>query len=297
MTKALGAVVMAAALTLSAAAQDAEKKTHAEGEAHDLLKAGLEASQKAGGFKVEGRVDQENGMGGMKIAGLGDGALEGKFTGSVGADGTIAIKLETSKGTYELFKKGGKVVQRQTWTGKQETVGAFAEEITSLLNLARLAKEAGRLKAVRLGEAKQVGGVDCSPLKAKLSNDVIAEEEDDDDSGMPGMKMKLFELKKVDATVFVGKEDRLVRRIDVKLSKGPSAMIKMAARGMGGDEEDEEKKDEKKKGDEDEDEDDDGGMPGGAMLKSSTSYSVTIGGYDKELKVAIPEDVKRHFGE
>ncbi len=294
MAKGLMIGALALALAVPAGAQDEKKAEPKQDDAKAALKKALEASSKAGGFKVEGRVDQDNGMGGMKIPGFGDGSLEGKFTGTVGANGTISLKLETDKGTYELYKKGGKLVQRQTWTGKQDMVGSFANEVSAVLTLSRILKQIDKAKNVRTGEVKPVGGVDCTAHKAQLDIGLVPEDEDDDDSGMP-IKVKVFELKKVDSTIYAGKDD-LVRRVDITLTKGLSSMVRMG--GMGGDEEEEEdpKKGDKKGKDEDEG-DGGGGIPGMGNFKMSTTYSVTISGYDANLKVEVPEDVKKYLGE
>lgn len=281
----IAAMVMALAL-----AQD-PGKTEAQDDAKGTLKAGLEASTKAGGFTFSGRLDQDNAMGGVKIPGFGDGNLEGKFSGTVAANGTLHLKLETDKGVYELWRKGDKIVQRQTWVGKQDMVGEFPHEVTAVLSLSSLLKHVDKMKEIRAGDKKAVDGVDCTAVKAKLPTSYVPEE--DDDSGMP-IKMKIWELKKVESTVYVDR-DGLVRRIDMVLSKGLSSMIRMAGAPGGDEEEDDGKKKEK---DKDKDEDDEGGpIPGMGAMKMSATYSVTIGKYDAGAKVEVPEDVKRNLGE
>src|SRR6266850_998618 len=159
-------------------------------EAKDLLKKGLEASAAAGGFTFTGSVEQESPFGGAAMAFGGGPAFglgpEGSCTGTLGADGTSHVRLEKDKNVYELYRKGSKVVHRQVWKGNQIPSGTFASEAAAALDLARLAKAAGKVKDVKKEEGtKKVGEVECIAIKATLSSDIVdGEEEAGDGAGM-----------------------------------------------------------------------------------------------------------------
>jgi hypothetical protein len=122
---------------------------------------------------------------------------------------------------------------------------------------------------------KKVGEVDCVAIKVTLSSDLV--DSDEEASDEPGMAFKMFELKKIEATLYFGKDDNLLRKADFKFVKGFNAMIAAAMPGGGG-------------GD-DEDEEEDGG---GGPVKSSFSSTIklTLGAFSKTAAVTVPDDVK-----
>ncbi len=266
-----------AALVLLILAQDAKRN-----EAKELLAKALEASQKAGGLTVAGAVEREDplkGMGAPLGGFLGDG-IEGAFTAVVGANGVTTVKVENEQGLFELFQRGDKVVQRQTWTGKQAPVGAFAHEATSLLSLARIAKHLDKATDVAAGERKKIGDIECVSVKLRLPA-VLAEEPADGP-----LAMKLQELKRIDAVIWIGAEDGLVRRLEFKLTKGFSSAIRIGAPGAQDEEEGEEGEDE--------------GAPGFgnlAKLKFVSTWTLTVKGYDAAAAVEVPSELKRFLND
>ncbi len=269
--------LMAVTAWCAAAASGQDKKDDAK----ELLKKALDVSQKAGGVTVSGSVSREDpfgGMGGQFGALMGEG-IEGDFTATIGANGITTVKVENENGVYELFQKGEKVVQRQTWTGQQIHAGAFAHEVTSILSLARLGKHLDQAKDLKKGDTKKVGDVECVPVRG-LFPAALAEE-----PGAEGpMNLKLQELKKIEATIWIGREDHLVRSIEMKLTKGFSSAIRLPG---GGDEDDDE-------GDEDE-----GGGQGFGMgkMKFVSTYRLTLKGYDKTTTVDVPAELKKFLND
>jgi len=271
-------LLVAAMSAIGASAQDAPRAAAApkSSEAKELLKKGLETSAGAGGFTFTGSVDQGSPFGGVMIVGAGlSVGPEGKCTGTVGSDGITHVRLEKDKNAYEFFRKGSKVVHRQMWTGAQAPSGSLAAEANGVLDLARLAKAAAKLKDVKREEGtKKVGDVECVTVKASFTSDIVDEDAESKDA--TGMNVKMFELKRVEATLHFGKDDNLLRKAEFKFVKGFGPMIRMGAGG----------------GEEDEEEDEDGGGSGGMKATFSTTFKLTMGPYSKTAAATVPEDVK-----
>jgi hypothetical protein len=278
MTHGMSAALLAAVALVGATFQEPAAPPKAD-EAKDVLKKGLDASVAAGGFTFTGSVDQDSPFAGaMAMAGpmLSVGP-QGKCTGAIGADGVAHLRLEKDKNVYEIFRKGSKVVQRQVWKGAQVGSGSFASEAAAALDLAKLAKAAAKSKDVKMeAGTKKVGEVECSVIKVGLSSDIV--EADEAPEGGAGAAFKMFELKRVEATFYFGKEDSLLRKAEFKFVKGFNAMIAAAVPGGGGDEE--------------EDEDEDGGGMGGIKTSFSTTLKITLGAFSKTEAVMVPDDVK-----
>lgn len=269
---------LVAALATFAVAQDEPKADDAK----EFLKKGLEASSAAGGFTFTGSVDQESPFGGAAMAigapGLATGP-EGKFSGTLGSDGVVHVRVEKDKNVYEIYRKGSKIVHRQVWKGAQIASGSFASEAAAALDLVKLAKAASKSKEVRKEEGvKKVGDVECVAIKATLTSDIV-DSEADSAEGAEGFSFKMFELKRVEATFYLGKDDRLLRKAEFKFVKGFNAAIAMAVPGGGG-------------GGGDEDDDDEDGGKGGMKSSFATSFKLTLGAFSKTAAVAVPDDVK-----
>ena len=84
--------------------------------------------------------------------------------------------------------------------------------------------------------------------------------------------MKMFELKRIEATFHFGKEDNLLKKVEFKLVKSFGAMFRMG--GEDGEEEDEE---------------DGGGNP--MKGNFSTTFKLTFGAFDKTTSVSVPADM------
>lgn len=276
----LTAGLLAAFVLVGAAFQD-PPATPKPDEAKELLKKGLETSAAAGGFTFTGSVDQDSPFGGAGAAMAGpmlSVGPQGKCTGTLGADGVAHVRIEKDKNIYELYRKGPKVVHRQVWKGSQAASGSFASEAGAALDLAKLAKAAAKSKDVKMeAETKKVGEVDCVSIKTGLSADLV-EAEEAPAAGAAGFEFKMFELKRIEATFYFGKDDHLLKKAEIKFVKGFNAMIAGAMPGGGGD-------------DDDDDDDEDGG---GGMVKSSfaTTFKFTLGAFSKTAAVAVPDDVK-----
>ena len=253
-------------------------------ETKEQLKKGLEASAAAGGFTFTGSVDQDSPFGGAAMA-MGAPMLavgpDGKCSGTLGADGVSHIRLEKDKNVYEMFRKGTKVVHRQVWKGTQIPSGSFASEAAAVLNLARLAKIAAKSKDVKKEEGtKKVGETECVTYKVALSPDLVDSEEESEPAP-GGMNFKMFELKKIEGRFYLGKDDNLLKKAEIKFVKGFNAMIAAAMPGGGGD-------------DEDDDEEDGGGM---VKTTFSSTFKFTLGAFSKTAAVTVPDDVKALLGD
>lgn len=273
----LTAGLVAAFALLGASYQDPPASPKSD-EAKDLLKKGLETSAAAGGFTFTGSIDQDSPFGGAALA-VGGPMLavgpEGKCTGTLGTDGVSHVRIEKDKNSYDLYRKGSKIVHRQVWKGAQIAPGSFASEAAAALDLARLLKAAAKAKDVKKeADTKKVGDVDCVAIKVALSSDLVEAEEAP--AGAGGFEFKMFELKRIDATFYFGKDDNLLRKAEYKFVKGLNAMIAGAMPGGGGGDEDEE------------------GEDGGGMVKSSfaTTFKITLGAFSKTAAVTVPDDVK-----
>ena len=256
----------------------ASAQEESAGDAKEILKKGLETSAAAGGFTFTGSVDQESPFGGVMVVGGGPSMSigpEGKCTGTLGADGMVHVRLEKDKNSFELFKKGSKSVHKQVWKGQQIPAGTFAAEAAAAFDLAKLAKAAAKSKdAKREAGDKKVGETDCVAIKVTLTADIVEPEESPEGAAM---EFKMFELKRVEATLYFGKDDNLLRQAEFKFVKGFNAAIAMAGGAGGGD-------------DEDEDDEDGGGM--GIKSSFSTTFKLTPGAYSKTSAVTVPDDVK-----
>jgi hypothetical protein len=276
MNRLIAAAFGIALLGTGAAFQDAPPAAAAPSDAKELLKKGLEASVEAGGFTFTGSVDQDSPFAGAAMA-IGAPMLsvgpDGRVSGTLGADGLAHVRIEKDKNVYEIFRKGSKIVNRQVWKGTQMASGSFASEAGAVLNLARLAKAGGKAKDAKKEEGTKKGGdVECVVIRATLSTDII---DDESEPAVAGFDFKMFELKRIESKFYLGKDDNLLRKVELKFVKGFNAMIAGAMPGGGGDEEE---------GEEDE----------GAPVKKSfsTTIKLTLGAYSKTAAVTVPEDVK-----
>ncbi len=270
-----------AALATVAVAQDAPEAPKVD-DAKEILKKGLEASSAAGGFTFTGSVDQESPFGGVAMAmgapGLATGP-EGKFSGTLGSDGVVHVRVEKDKNVYEIYRKGSKIVHRHVWKGAQIASGSFASEAAAALDLVKLAKAAGKSKDVKKEEGvKKVGDVECVAIRATLTSDIV-DSEGDSAEGAEGFSFKMFELKRVEATFYLGKDDRLLRKAEFKFVKGFNAAIAMAVPGGG-------------RGGGDEDEEDEDGGKGPMKSSFATTFKMTLGAFSKTAAVSVPDDVK-----
>src|SRR5262245_25860203 len=252
----------------------------------EIMKKGLEASAAAGGFTFTGAVDQDSPLAGAAMV-VGAPMLavgpEGKCSGTVGSDGVSHVKLEKDKNTYEVYRKGSKHVHRQVWKGTQIPAGGFAAETAAALNLGRLAKAAAKSKDVKREEGtKKVDETECVVINVGLAADLV-ESDDEGGAAAGGFEFKMFELKRIEARLFFGKDDHLLKKAEFKFVKGFNAMIAAAVPGGGG-------------GDDDEEDDDDGGGMGGIKSSFSTTIKLNLT-FSKTAAVTVPDDVKGLLGE
>jgi hypothetical protein len=202
---------------------------------------------------------------------------EGKCSGTVGSDGVSHVKLEKDKNLYEVYRKGSKHVHRQVWKGTQIPAGSFAAETAAALNLGRLSKAAAKSKEVKREEGtKKVNETECVVIKVALTSDLV-ESDEEEGAAAGGIEFKMFELKRIEARLYFGKDDNLLRKAEYKFVKGFNAMIAGAMPGGGG-------------GDEEDEEEDGGGM---GAIKSSFATTIKLSlTFSKTAAVSVPDDVK-----
>lgn len=266
------------------AAQEEKKETQAVDENRQALVKSLEEFSKVG-FKVKGSVKDKSPFGAMmKMSPL--AAFEGGYTGSVGADGVIHLDVEVKNGAYELYAQKGKVVQRMTWSGPPVMMGDFPSEVGALLTGIRWLKNLPKDGIVKKAD-QEVEKTPCHVYQAAFPPALLESKAEGGDNPMANFKM--MEVKKIDASFWVGQEDRLPRKIEVKVVKGYSQMVRMQMPGAGDDGEDEKN----------EGEDDEGGfnMQNMGKMKFTSVYSMTFSEIGKDLAVSIPEEMKKFFKE
>lgn len=254
-------------IALAMLTQDTEAKRQdepAKPEAKAAIMKAFEATGALGGFEFKGDVEKpEDDAGGMAFHfGMDGGTFTGKYTGRVGKDGTVHVQAKNETATIDIYRKGDKLVKRQTWTGKALPADTFADEALSMINFAKLAelvKDAAE-KDCRVSKETKVAGEDAIVVKVKMPTKMIQKRSSDD-----GMSFDMMELKDVQATFTIAKADSRLLRVKFGLEFGLSDSVKV---GMG--------------------EDDEGGME----MKDEREYAFDVVKYDAEMKVELPEDVK-----
>ncbi len=255
---------MVAVLGASASAQEDLRET---------MRKGLEASARGGALRIEGEATSESPLGRWRVQLPGwEGGIEGSFKVAIGTNGAMVVKVEDEKGSTEVFKKGDRLVQRQTWVGRRSGTGGFAREVTSIAMPANLLRHLDGAKEFKsLGE-RRIGDVDCRGVQAVFPVGLISQEKDEALHWLP----QLFELGKVQLVVWLGKEDSRVRRIECKLSKGVTPMLRLGP--TWGEEEGE-------------------GEEGLGFRSFTNSYTLTITAYEPDVEVKFPPEIAKLFQE
>jgi hypothetical protein len=171
-----------------------------------LLTDALDKLRDAEGVEIKGSVKREEpgggafgfAMGSMMGGGGGGKPFEGEFTARLAED-RAELRGEGKGVRVEAYKRGDKVVKRQTWTREPVNADGFANEVLGALDLARLRKAArdGKFEEVeRDGEDRIVRGA--------LGIEALEEVDRDDDGGDEDnpmrhvrrmMRLKLTEAK------------------------------------------------------------------------------------------------------
>ena len=281
------------------AQDEGERKTEALDEPADIIRESLLKAIEKGGVVVKGSLERKNPFGGMgvKVAGLGGGEIEGDFTATIGKNGVSLFTVENENGRLEVYRKGDRTVQRQTWAGgKQPAVGEFAKEISRLLSLKTVKSYIRNAKGLKEVGSKTVNGKECRVIKGSFPAGLLEDDEEENEQDPMQFKFKLFEVKGVRAKFYIDKESGELQKFEMSVTKGYSAAIRMGGMGGAGEEEEDEEEGEGE-GDEEEEE----GGPGQPFelgkMKFVSSYSFTIQKYDSDLTVTIPKDLAKFFEE
>lgn len=196
------------------------KKPDALKEVREAVSKALKATAAKGGFEIEGSVEnelsQENGM---EFAGGFFGSLQGKIAGAVSTPFAASIRVKADKALYELAHDGKKSAERLTWRGAGQTPGDAANDLLSLLDVAKLADAAGKAKEGKSHAEEKLGETACKVASLTLEGDAISKylETPEAEEGM----MMEFGLKtsKVELKVWYGAEDGLVRKVRAVVTK------------------------------------------------------------------------------
>jgi hypothetical protein len=273
--------------------------TQVQDDGKAALKKAVEATLKSS-VKVEGKVSRDSADNGndmamiMKALGRQQESFEGKFTGIVSGD-EAHLKVEGSNIVSDVFRRGDKVVKRQTWVAKRKGIDDFAQDATTLTNLNRFkaALEKGKVKDVKSDDKTQT-------IKGTLPTRFMesGEEEEEGDPNNPMnqiMKMGLGgkeTLKRVEFKATIDKESGRITKLTYTLVKesalGGNIRI-MAGQGFGQQDQDQ-----------DEDEDNGGKKKAKKVARKLASevdviYSLELSATDG--KVEIPKDMEKFFTE
>lgn len=257
--------------------------TQVQDEAKATLEKALAETTKSA-VKIDGKVSRDSDGGQMDqmkilIKGLGqkEEPFEGKFTGLISGE-EAHLKVDTSDVVSDIYRRGEKVIKRQTWNKKRQGIDEFSNEAASLTNLSRFKSAIAKAKV----ELKD--GVAKGTLPTRLIEET---EEDEGDANNPlkmaglGGKDTLQSIE-FTATIVDGKITKIVYTL-VKES-AMSNIIMRFGNGQnpfgGGQEDEDEGKDKKKKR---------------GAAESRVTYTLELSSSDAQVE--IPKELNKFFTE
>jgi hypothetical protein len=268
-------IMMAVLLAMQDTQVQDEAKTALEKAAAETIK---------GAVKIDGRVSRDSDGGQMDqmkilIKGLGqkEEPFEGKFGGVVSGE-EAHLKIDTSDVVSDIYRRGDKVIKRQTWNKKRQGIEEFSNEAAALSNLTRF--QSAIAKASKL-EMKD--GVVSGTLPTRLIGEAEEEEEDANNplkmAGLGGKDtLQSIEFK---ATIADGKITKIVYTL-VKESAMSNIIMRFGGgqNPFGGGDEDEDGQDKKKKR---------------GAGETRVTYTLELSSTD--AKVEIPKELDKFFTE
>jgi hypothetical protein len=211
--------------------------------------------------------------------------FEGSFSGVVsGEEGHL--KIDTSDVLTDIYRRGDKIIKRQTWNRKRQGIDEFASEASGLSNLGRLKTALGKAKFEAVKDEEKTKTVKGT-LPTRFLGDSESEEENPND---PMAMLKLGgkdKLESIEFTATIDKESgRLAKIVYTLVKESSMGNIMMRIQGgqnpFGGGEDEEEGQDKKKK------------------RKANTSETRVTYAMDlstSEGKVEIPKELDKFFTE
>lgn len=137
------------------------------------------------------------------------------LTAAVQGSFEAVVTVKAKKATYEVFHKGARTVERLTWRGSPVDSSDSANDILSLLDLAKLAGAAAKAIAAKAAGDETLGEVKCRKIRVTLDGTAIGSylERDPDDEADPG-----YRVETVEVTLWID-ADGLVRKLDGAVTK------------------------------------------------------------------------------
>lgn len=267
---------MSFVIALLLAVQD----TQVQDDAKTVLEKAIDETAKSA-VRIDGKVSRESDGGQMDqlkilVKGLGqkEEPFEGKFTGVVAGE-EAHLKVDTDDVVSDIYRRGDKVIKRQTWNRKRQGIEEFSNEVASLSNLNRLKSAVAKAKL----EMKD------NVIKGTLPTRLVSEvEEDEEDAGNP---LRMAGLGGKDALQSI---EFTATIVDGKIAKIAYTLVKESSMGniimrIGGGQ--------NPFGGGDDDEDDKKKKPGAA--ESRVTYTLELSPTD--VSVEIPKDLNKFFTE
>lgn len=232
----------------------------------DDVRAALERSVAGVGIQMSANVSRPDALGQFMDVGL-LGDIKGAFSVRIGADGTRRIGVESPEGRFEVYARKDRLVTRSTWIGAATPEGAFFP-----LDTARLSDPSALMRSLRFRpndwRRQESDDGRASVITGFLAPELLAEELDEEEMRQVRMLMRTRHDRSIEAEFVIGKESGQVERYRVKVVRTFEGMA------------------------------DAGGEDGPADAgKVKVTYSFVIDKRDPDLKVDLPEDVRKLLAE
>jgi hypothetical protein len=170
------------------------------------------------GIKIEGEVDTESSKDapGRIIVLLGrivagedeEPPYEGDFTVTIEQDGAMVIEGGDEESKIKIFKKGDRIIKRKTWIKKQTTIGSFAQEICTLVDMNALKKVMKEADIEKIREKKR-NGTEFRVIFASLPEEFLE----------PSSGKFTCEIDEIEIEFWIDKKTKKLRKMEVVIEK------------------------------------------------------------------------------
>jgi hypothetical protein len=286
------------ALVLAATVAAAQDETKVQDEANGVLAKALEGAKSGLKFKGSTSREQDEMQAQVKIilAGMGrrEEPYEGRFTGTVSGD-EAHIRIESSDGATDIYRRGDKVVKQQAWTKRRVGVEDFTNEAMALCNLGRLKAALDKAKLTVSEEEKD--GKKLKMVKGELPKRLIETpaDEEENDPGNPFGQLKIMglgggeKLQKIEVKAWIDAESGALTKISYTLTKKSSfGGIRIGGPGFGEEDPGDGDEEKPKKGER--------RIPG-MNQSTEVTYSFEVTESGEGAKVELPKGLERFFTE
>lgn len=239
----------------------------------------VESALGTGGLKFKGKVDNRSSDQMFQMFGMGrTTGFTGKFSATI-SSGTVVVTCEDKEGSFDIVKRGDKVVKRQVWEKEPRQIDEFAAEVGCLVDLEKVK---ANLSKAKLGkpETKEIDGKKITVVKGTMPLKLVGAEEGDDEmdpndlmNWQKQMKLTTVEIK----VEFRIAEDGSLTRLSYELGKR-SRLLEMVKNQMG----------QMQGQNEDEEEDDD-------KPHATVSYTLDVEACGGDVKAEVPAELKKYF--